>query len=206
MMWLNFGSSVVAGRSRSSPSAAVSNIQPPGSTPVENFDPYAPPQVEDVKPLGSLAQSARGKELNQARGILIFVGILTLAVNGFLLANLSNELREAIQAQNVGDDQVDEFSRNVRMAGYLLYGGPCLLGVVFIGLGLFVNRYPVPMTITGLVLYVGAALVFAVVNPASLASGVIVKVFIVLGLVKAIKAARAYQAETRAMLAGGAIL
>jgi hypothetical protein len=43
-------------------------------------------EESDRPKLGSLAQSARGKQLNQARGILIVIGILTIVVNGIFLA------------------------------------------------------------------------------------------------------------------------
>jgi len=57
----------------------------------------APHAVESPKPLGSLAQAARGNELKQAQRILIAIGLLTLAVNGFSLYNLSNDIQQAIQ-------------------------------------------------------------------------------------------------------------
>jgi hypothetical protein len=50
-----------------------------------------PPAVESPKPLGSLAQAARGNELKQAQRILIVIGLLTVAANGFFLFNLPNE-------------------------------------------------------------------------------------------------------------------
>jgi hypothetical protein len=46
--------------------------------------------------LGSLAQSARSKELKGARMIMFFVGGLTLLVNGFQLANIQSEVRDAM--------------------------------------------------------------------------------------------------------------
>ena len=67
----------------------------------EEVNPYQAPQVQSPqrKPLGNLAQSARGNELNQARGILIVIGVLTIAVNGWLLYNLPNEIEEAVRSQ-----------------------------------------------------------------------------------------------------------
>jgi len=69
--------------------------------------------------------------------------------------------------------------------------------------GLIIKSYPVPITITSLVLYVAANAAIGLLNPASIASGLILKIFIVLGLFKAIKAARAYVSDTEAAAAAG---
>jgi hypothetical protein len=45
------------------------------------------------------------------------------------------------------------------------------------------------------VIYVGAALIFAVLDPKSLAQGLIIKIFIVVALASSIKAAIAYEKE-----------
>ncbi len=150
---------------------------------MEPLDPYAPPQTESLKPLGSLAQSARDKQLRQAQVTLIVIGILTMGLNGFLLYNLPNEIEQAIVQNNVGFDQQAQFRQNIRLYGYLIYGIPVLLGLVFIVLGLIVKKFPVPITIAGLVLYVGAGLVFGLLNPASLGQGLIVKIIIVIFMV-----------------------
>jgi hypothetical protein len=164
---------------------------------VEPLDPYAPPRAENLKPLGSLAQSARGKEISRARTILIVIGLLTIAVNGFLFYNLDNEIRTEIQKGNMDPEGIEQFKQAATVAGYLLYGGPMLLGVLFFAFGLIVQKYPVPITITSLVLYIGSAILFGLINPASLATGFIIKIIIVVALFRAVKAARAYDVETR---------
>jgi hypothetical protein len=175
---------------------------------MEPLDPYAPPQTENLKPLGSLAQSARGKEISQAKVTLIIIGILTMIVNGFLLFNLPNEIEQAIRQGQAGDPaEVEDFKRAATIAGYLFYGGPLLLGLVFVIFGLIVKKYPLTITITSLVLYIAATVLFAVLNPQSLASGAIVKIIIVVAFCRAIKAAKSYDVETRkAALAGGELL
>jgi hypothetical protein len=172
---------------------------------VEPNQPFAPPKNlgEPVQPLGSLAQSARGQQLKQARGILIFIGVLTIALNAFLLYNLPNEIAGAVRQNNLDATQVEELSRRIRSLGYLYYGGPLLLGVVFVALGLAVKRFPVLFTTLGLCLYIGSALVFAALDPMTLAPGFIVKILIVLALLKAIKAARAYEAEQKQAVEAG---
>ena len=160
-------------------------------------DPLGPPRAENLKPLGSLAQSARGKEISQAKKILIAIGILTMIANGFLFYNLENEIQQAINKGQVDPAGINEFRQAATIAGYLLYGGPMLLGLLFVVFGLIVRKYPLAITVTSLVLYLGATLIFAVLNPESIVQGIIFKVIIIVALVKAIKAARAYNSETK---------
>ena len=79
----------------------------------------------------------------------------------------------------------------------IIYGGLIALGAAYIVMGLLVKRFPVPLTVAALVLYVGSALFFAWLEPMTLAQGVIIKIFIVIGLVKAVQAAIAYEREKR---------
>jgi hypothetical protein len=174
---------------------------------VEPIDPYAPPTASNVKPLGSLAQSARGKEISQAKGILIVIGILTMAANGFLLFNLDNEIQQAIQKGQVDPAQLEAFKLGATMMGYLIYGGTALLGLLFFIFGLMVRKYPVPITITSLVLYILSTLLFALLNPMSIASVFFfVKIIIVVALFRAIKAAYAFEGEKKAALAGDELM
>ena len=54
--------------------------------------------------VGSLAQSAREKQLNKAKAILIFIGVLTIAVNGVQLTLAETQVKEAF-AQEVAAAQ-----------------------------------------------------------------------------------------------------
>src|SRR4026209_2134515 len=89
--------------------------------------------------LGSLAQSARSKELRSARMIFILIGVLTLAANAVGLAMLDSQVDEAIKAelkaQNISASDVDpqEMARareSIKRIAYLILGGAMLLGVV----------------------------------------------------------------------------
>ena len=157
-----------------------------------------PPQSSG---LGSLAQSARGKQLKTARGIMLFVGILTILFNGFLFFNAENEVKKVTQdeARKAGGAvhpaQVRDFEATVLRFCRLIYGGSILLGVVFVVLGIIVKKYPVPATAIALILYVGSMVIFAVLVPGSIASGIIVKIIIIVALIKSLTAAIAYQKE-----------
>jgi hypothetical protein len=160
-----------------------------------------------ISNLGSLAQSARQKQLKVARYILLFVGILTVLVNVAQFAMIESQVDDLINKEVQGlhqrgmvEDQATVAkvrAQSVRFS-QIIAGVAVALGVVFVVFGLVVNRFPVPITITSLVLYVGAAAVFGLIAPATLLQGIIVKVIIVIALAKSIQAAIAYEREKAA--------
>ena len=133
------------------------------------------------------------------------MGILTAAANGFLFYNAENEVKLAVdlevsqgRAKGLQFDQATIAQESAKILGVvqLIYGASIALGVVFIVLGLLVKQFPVPTTVLGLILYIGANAGYAFLNPASLMGGIIIKVIIVVGLIRAVQAAIAYQKET----------
>jgi len=168
-------------------------------------------------PYSSLAQGARTQELKKARSILWIVGLLTIAVNGFMLGNSKNELETAVSAElgksgtslaavrALPDAQRAEFDRQYATAFgkiRLIYGAGVALGVIFIVCALFVERKPVAATVTGLVLYLGSIAALMAFDPSTLVKGIIVKVFIVIGLVSSVKSALAIERERRTQAGG----
>jgi hypothetical protein len=155
--------------------------------------------------LGSLAQAARGKKLGEARGILLFIGILTIIANGVLLALARDQIKKEIDKEvlkaggpaNVDPAQVKQAEDQAFALVALVNGVAIGLGVLFVVFGIIVKRFPVPITIISLVLYIGAGLGFAALNPASLAQGLIIKIIIVVALIRSIQAALAYEREER---------
>jgi hypothetical protein len=156
--------------------------------------------------LGDLAQVARTKQLKTARGVLYFVGILTVLVNlGFCVfadklvdSQIEQELK-GIRAQGmeVDDTALAEFRENAISSTRLANGIGVVLGVVFIACGALVYRYPVPATILSLVLYIGSAAAYGVFDPTTLARGWFIKIIVVVALFKAIQAALAYENERK---------
>ena len=158
----------------------------------------------DLPRLGSLAQSARSKQLRQARNILIVIGLLNLILAVFVMmgarslvkGNIDREVQQA-QAKGMVVDQVkrqeveDQAVREVQLQA----GITMALGAVFVVLGLLINQFPVPATVLALVIYVGANVIFAIQNPASLGLGWWLKIIIVIALVKALQSALAFQRE-----------
>jgi hypothetical protein len=144
-----------------------------------------------------LAQSARDKQLNQARWLLIVVGLLTMALNGYLAATARTQLEQEVRKQGIVIGRAEEFDHAVRLVTMIGIVA-ALLGALFVVFGLIIKLYPVPVTVLSLVLYVGATLVFAAINPQTLVAWLIFKIIIVVVLISAIKAAIAYEKERAA--------
>jgi hypothetical protein len=164
----------------------------------------ATPQLSS---LSSLAQSARMKQLKSARMILIFVGVVTVALNGFLYVQaeemVNNEIRN-LQMQGITiEGDVNQIRDQAVKMTRLIHGGTVGLGVVFILLGVAVRSFPVPATVLGLVLYLGGIAVFAAINPASLLQGIIIKIFFIVCLFKAVHSAIGYQRYEQEQLRTG---
>ncbi|MGE3805875.1 MAG: hypothetical protein AB7K24_14465 [Gemmataceae bacterium] len=167
-------------------------------------DPFAP----GAPKLGSLAQQARGKKLDSARAILYVVGALFVILNLALLLNARNEMKQVIQkeVQKLGPGMIVDQAKaaEVENTGVrilrIIYGSFVALGVVFIIFGAMVKSYPVPITITALVLFLGYQALIVFFDPSNLAKGIILKVIVIVGLVKAIQAAIAYQKEEEMLI------
>jgi hypothetical protein len=169
------------------------------SAPREQEQPVQPSPPNEPG-LGSLAQSARGKQLNQARWLLIVIGLLTLGINGFILVKELGEVRDAVAAGRIPRGAVN----TVYTLVYVIDGGAAALGLLFVIFGLIIKMFPVPITIISLILYILAAVGFAMLNFAflerdkffeTLWQGIIVKVIIIVAFIKAIQAAIAYERD-----------
>jgi hypothetical protein len=167
---------------------------------------HAAPGSPSAARLGDLAQAARGKELKNARGIMLLVGIVSILANGYFFTAASSNVQTEIdkELKKLGPNFVVDpvklaqvKSQAVRTTQLIALGG-LILGGVFVACGLLVERHPVPITVTALTLYLGGNAVFGMLNPASLGTGWFMKIFIVVALFKAVQAAFAYQKELAA--------
>ena len=164
---------------------------------------FAPAAPSSAERMGNLAQSARGSALKNARGIMLAVGVISVLANAFFYSQVESNVQEEIDKELkklgpgfvVDPVKLAEVKGQAVRATKLINGGGVLLGLLFIGCGVLVEKHPVPMTITALALYLGGNAIFGFINPSSLAAGFIVKIFIVIGLFKAVQAAIAYQKE-----------
>jgi MFS family permease len=157
--------------------------------------------------LGSLAQAARGKQLRRARNILIVVGVLQILVNGIMLALVPSQVKSQVNAELskmrsqrvLSADEQRQLEQVVLRVAFAVTGGLVFLGLVFVVFGFLVQRYPVPITVISLVLFIGVHVVLAVLDPSTLVMGWVIKIIFVVALVKALQAAVAYQREMRAL-------
>ncbi len=154
--------------------------------------------------LGSLTQSARKNQLKTARGILLAIGVLTVIVNMFFVVGAESLVKqkfdeEVQQGQRKGlvfdQRKLAELQEQAVTLTRLINGGGAALGVLFIVFGLIVDKYPVPITIISLVLYIGAAAVFGLISPETLIQGIIIKIIIIVAMAKSIQSALAYERE-----------
>jgi hypothetical protein len=155
--------------------------------------------------LGSLAQSSRRKQLAQARGILIVVGVLYVLFHGIFFANSRNEVNEVIKEEiskvqrqpgmMVNPIAVEEQTNRLVTIARIIYGSLIALGIIFIIFGLIIHTYPVAISITSLVLFIGVNAILGYLNPVNIVSGIILKVIVIVVLIKSIQSAIAYQSE-----------
>jgi hypothetical protein len=141
------------------------------------------------------------KQLRTARIILFVIGVLTVGVTIVQLTLLKDEAKKLVQKEIAKQGpgfipdpvKVREAEEQLVRLATLLGAVQIALGIIFIVFGFIVYLFPVPVTIISLVLYVGSYLAFGLLNPETLAMGIVIKIFIVIAMVKAIQAAIAYQ-------------
>lgn len=175
--------------------------------------------IDDITPkprLGSLAQKARGKKLKQARIVLFLAGVLLIAMAAFDLVMFHSEFQKMVDREinkqgGPGLVQIDpaafqQVKDNALAIVGAIDGAFILAGVVFFVLGALVYRFPVPVTIGGLVLFlfalgVGLAIVAIGGEPEDIAryiaSGWLLRLLVIVGLASSIKSALAYEKERR---------
>lgn len=155
--------------------------------------------------LGSLAQAARDKSIRSVRTCLIVVGVLQMILTGIEFFTLEMQIDGAIAAElkasNMTKSDLDpaEFKKYRDAAirnGQLIVAGLAVVAVAFFAFAGLTARYPLPMSVSGLVLYVVLQLMLAVLNPATLVSGWLVKIIVILVLVRGISAASASRAAS----------
>lgn len=116
--------------------------------------------------LGELHRRAR-----TARNALFGLGLLQLILGGALFA--------------VGSVATDPEARR----GLTFIGAAVgIIGVIFIALGAWAGRNPLPAALCGLVLYCTLAIGDALASPATLIQGIVIKVIIIAILAKAVSA------------------
>jgi len=168
----------------------------------DDFNPYSAPQttvsqpvIEEGSGLKSLGQEARKASINKARWIMIIAGLWQLGISSVEYSNFDQAIRNEFQRDRIvlNADQLATIKGQLLPYVYVFMVG----GATLVLMGIFVKQFPVPLTIAGLVVYVGIHLVFATLSVHTLYQGWIIKVLIIAGLWSAIQAALAYEKERR---------
>jgi len=84
---------------------------------------------------------------------------------------------------------VAELETRITRELYLVFGINYFLAVVMFGLFLWARRSPLPAMVTGLCVYLAVIVLNAIVEPASLIQGILIKVLFIGALIAGIKAA-----------------
>ena len=116
------------------------------------------------------------KTMTSAKRCLFAVGILQLIAGGIFYAGLRVAEEEAVRQE---------------LLSMLI--GVGLIGILYIVLGFWAKRSPLPASIVGLVLYISLLVFDGVSDPASLARGWIMKIIVLMVLIKGIKAGIQYR-------------
>lgn len=130
------------------------------------------------------------KALNNARGWMLFIGVLMIAYNGFLLFVLNQFIADVIA--DMGNDLTMDKDTLLTLM-YVFFISYLVIGVAFIGMAFLIHKFPLTASITGLVLYVGSQIpLFFIIGPKNALGGIIgivIKVAVILALSQAIYAA-----------------
>ena len=165
----------------------------------DDFNPYSAPQstvqpvvVDEGSGLKSLGQEARTTSLNQARWTMIIIGLLTAVLNVAAQFNVQHQIAEIERRGGMADpDEVLEASiTNIGFAA---------VGVLFVVMGIIIHKFPVPITIAALVIYVCCTVIAFVLNPMMMANvlAIVFRVAIIMGFWKSVQSAKAYEQERR---------
>ena len=156
------------------------------------------------------------KNVNRGRVIILVVAVFTLLAAGISyfsgMSDVEQEIREADRAfagmssaerdeqmkETTGmtwQEAVDQDRGRVKLQGAIM----AALAVIFLALWWWAQTNPFGAALSALLLYVTVTLIGAMVDPASLLQGIIIKVIIIVALVKSIQAAMAYEQERSAL-------
>lgn len=169
-------------------------------------EPEEAPTAEPERPVrrhrGTAARTHHRTTVGRASFLLLALFVLQI-FTGVLLGNKANQ--EALAAHRhlaeFADDEELDLEGQTMTAGALrkqidreklqAWVLPVGLGVVFLALFFWAQKSPLPAFGTALGLYVMAIAVTAVIDPSTLAKGIVVKVLCTLGLLGGLKSALA---------------
>lgn len=115
-----------------------------------------------------------GQRVSSGRGWILFVAILGLVSGVALtLVGLYGEGGEGAEDQG-------EAYLNIGIAGLML-------GIIYLGLWSWARRQPFPAALTALIIYLTLIAADVVMDPTNIGRGIIVKLFVIYGLSRAVQ-------------------
>lgn len=145
-------------------------------------NPFPPIAGSSNSAIGQVADQLKASHLRkQMRGAsvpLFALAALQLLVGGIVFG------LSTVATQGQGQQAAD-----VQALGI----GILVIGSVFLGLGFWARKAPMPAALTGLVLYIALLVFDGVLEPANIHRGLLIKVIIILALVKSVSAGMKYR-------------
>lgn len=153
------------------------------------------------KKLGSLATQQHQQHIKSARGIIMFVAIVTLIFAAYQWYTLSDIIQkfetDLAKLRNdptmIVDENVVKQNRDIFATAKMQVFGIAITGFIFFGIFFWVPHNPFAACLTALIIYVASHLVDAVLDPTSLQRGIIIKILFVIALTQGVKSGLAYK-------------
>ena len=119
----------------------------------------------------------------------------------FERGSIRDELNKLVQRQAPGarlsPAQMNDLEASAQRLLLLFHGGTIAVGLAFVVMGFFVEKYPVPITALALITFIGLNVIFAVVDVHNIYRGWILKLIFIIALSKALSAGIAAQKESQ---------
>lgn len=164
-----------------------------------NENPYAAPTATIITPQ---QQAIYTKELKSARTILIIVGVIQVIFGIYYLTQVRETFDEAAAAEvkamgpgyTLDPALLEQAWLDSKGKMYAASAVPLLLAVFFFVMAALVYKRPVGITLASLIVFVLAHVADAVVDPATIVKGILIKIIFVVILLKAYQSAKAAKA------------
>jgi hypothetical protein len=165
-------------------------------------NPYVTPASTFVSPQ---SQAIRTKELKSARTVLIVVGIIQILLGAFHLTQTKSQMEEATRKELkpgyvLDQEKFDEEFEKQKALQYGINSVPVVIGVFFLIMSALVFKFPVGATLSPLIVFVIVHAADAVVDPASIAKGIILKIIFLVVLWKAYQSAKKARATAQSTM------
>ncbi|MFK7736237.1 MAG: DUF1922 domain-containing protein [Pirellulaceae bacterium] len=125
-----------------------------------------------------------GAVINGIGMVLIAIGFLAIAANGYFYATVESQVEQAIEER----PEIEQVREELTTAASLIYAFYIGIGCVFIFLGIAAYFFPFGAPLTALILYVLLILIALLVNPFSVLKplSLIVEIVIIAALLRAV--------------------